>query len=94
MTGTHDMFAALKPPRKVPEKLMHVCEAAGCCEEDGTGAMVRMLCARCGYETKWLYLETVTAAKRGIACPHCNENARPRNEPGSLADHAERTEAP
>jgi hypothetical protein len=66
------MFAELKPPRKAPEKLMHVCDAGGCCDEDGSGAMVRMQCKRCGHETGWLYLATVTEAKRGKPCPVCN----------------------
>ena len=66
------MFADLKPPRQAPRKLMHVCDASGCCEEDGTGAMVRMKCPRCDHETEWLYLRTVTEAKRGLPCPKCN----------------------
>ena len=38
MRRTPDMFAALKPPRKRPEKLMHVCDVGGCSDEDGSGA--------------------------------------------------------
>lgn len=72
---THDLFASLKPPRAKPRKLMHVSEAAGCCEEDGTGAMVRMNCKRCGHESDWLYFQTVTEAKRGMPCPVCNEES-------------------
>lgn len=87
MPRTPDMFAELKPPRKAPEKLMHVCDAAGCCEEDGTGAMVRMECKRCGHETGWLYLATVTEAKRGKPCPVCNAtpNAALTGSDGSAA---------
>jgi len=67
------MFAELKPPRKAPQKLMHVCDARGdCCGDDGSGATVRMQCVRCGYETGWLDFLTVTEAKRGIPCPKCN----------------------
>ena len=66
------MFAELKPPRQTPKKLMHVSDAGGCCEEDGGGAMVRMQCKRCGYESGWLFLGTVTEAKRGKPCPVCN----------------------
>jgi hypothetical protein len=75
MPRTLDMFAELKPPRKPPSKLMHVCDANGCCEEDGTGAMVRMRCKRCGYESQWLYLGSVTEAKRGKPCPDCNKTS-------------------
>lgn len=73
MPRTLDMFAELKPPRKTPSKLMHVCDAGGCCEEDGNGAMVCMSCKRCGYESEWLYLASVTEAKRGKPCPVCNK---------------------
>lgn len=73
MSRTPDMFAELKPPRKTPQKLMHVCDSGGCCEEDGSGAMVRMQCKRCSYESEWLYLGSVTEAKRGKPCPVCNE---------------------
>lgn len=66
------MFAELKPPRQAPRKLMHVSDASGCADEDGSGAMVRMTCRRCDYESEWLYLPTVTEAKRGIPCPKCN----------------------
>ncbi|MES2347071.1 MAG: hypothetical protein V4641_05810 [Pseudomonadota bacterium] len=68
-----DMFAALRPPRAKPQKLMHVCDAAGSCCEEGGGAMVRMHCARCDYETEWLTFATATEANRGIPCPRCNE---------------------
>ena len=74
MTRTPDMFQELKPPRKAPQKLMHVCDVGGCCEEDGSGEMVRMSCKRCGYESRWLYLGSVTEAKRGKPCPVCNAN--------------------
>lgn len=59
-------------PRKAPKKLMHVCDSGGPCEEDGSGAMVRMQCKRCSYESEWLYLGSVTEAKRGKPCPVCN----------------------
>lgn len=66
------MFAELKPPRKAPEKLMHVSDARGdCCGEDD-GAVVRMQCRRCGHETDWLHFATTTEAKRGKPCPVCN----------------------
>lgn len=70
-----DMFAELKPPRAKPRKLMHVCDAAGACCEEGTGAMVRMQCHRCDHITEWLTFDRVTDAKRGIPCPKCSEAA-------------------
>lgn len=76
LTGTIDMFADLKPPRATPRRLMHVCDAGdGCCENE-TPISVRYACARCGHETEWVNATTVTEAKRGIPCPHCN--AAPR----------------
>ena len=73
MVITVDMFQSLKPKRNNPRKLMHVCDSSGCCEEDGSGAMVRMFCKRCEYESNWLYLNTVTEAKKGLPCPICNQ---------------------
>lgn len=72
MPRTPDMFPDLKPPRQAPRKLMHVSDASGCCDEEGRGALVRMECRRCGYESGWLDLPSVTAAKRGLPCPTCS----------------------
>lgn len=66
------LFQDMKPPRRAYRKLMHVCDSAGCTEEDGTGAMVRMRCKRCAYESDWLAFDTITEAKRGLICPVCN----------------------
>lgn len=90
MGRTADMFAELKPPRAKPQKLMHVCDAAGCCEEDGSGAMVRMECPRCHHETEWLAFRTVTEAKRGIPCPRCNVTSTARhNRPAEAGGRSE-----
>lgn len=59
-----------KKTRKTPEKLMHVYDAGG--SESGDCIAV-FLCGRCGHETDWLNVGTVTAAKRGIPCPECNK---------------------
>ena len=75
MARTADMFADLKPPRQAPRKLMHVFDASGPCDEELRGAMVRMHCSRCGYESPWLDLPSVTAAKRGLPCPTCSAAA-------------------
>lgn len=76
MARTPDMFQELKPKRKAPQKLMHVCDAGGWSHEEG-GAMVRLLCKLCKHETEWLYLDTVTEAKRGKPCPNCNSATHP-----------------
>jgi len=54
--------------RRPYRKLAHVADA-GC-------DALRFECARCGWDSDWLRLSlSVTAAKRGIPCPVCN-NAR------------------
>ncbi len=73
---TPDLFPGTKP-RAQPRKLMHVCDASGCGDEDGSGALVRMRCTRCGAETGWITLPTVTEAKRGIPCEQCNRRIEP-----------------
>jgi DNA-directed RNA polymerase subunit RPC12/RpoP len=68
-----DLFAELKPPRKAPQKLMHVCDVDdNCCCDDGSTWPVKFKCSRCGHETDWVEPRTVTEAKRGIPCPVCN----------------------
>ncbi|MDD2748654.1 hypothetical protein [Acidithiobacillus thiooxidans] len=67
---TEDLFPDLKPPRRKPRKLMHVCDAYG----DGPDHVhVCFRCSRCGHETDWIDGLTVTEAKRGIPCPMCNK---------------------
>ena len=73
---TPDLFPGTKP-RAIRRHLMHVCEAAGCGDDDGSGALVRMRCAKCGGETGWITLPTVTHAKRGIPCEQCNRSITP-----------------
>jgi len=72
------MFGELKPPRKAPQKLMHVCDAgnSSCGPVDGSSAVVKFSCRRCGHESEWLFGFTVTEAKRGIPCPVCNKQER------------------
>jgi DNA-directed RNA polymerase subunit RPC12/RpoP len=67
-----DLFAELKPPRKAPQKLMHVWDVDGSCCCDESPAPVKYKCSRCGHETDWIEPRTVTEAKRGIPCPVCN----------------------
>lgn len=75
MSKTVDMFAELKPPRKKPSKLMHVCDAGnevGGAATESKRHVVRFSCSRCGHETDWMIVESVTEGKRGIPCPQCN----------------------
>lgn len=72
MARTLEMF---EKPRKKREWLMHVTDCAnGNCGplEDGE-QIVSMLCARCGYESEWISMPSVTVAKRGLPCPKCNQ---------------------
>lgn len=76
MPRTEDMFADLKPPRQKPRKLMHVFDAGnevGCGSAGSSRHVVRFKCYRCGHETDWMLVETVSEAKRGIPCPQCND---------------------
>jgi hypothetical protein len=53
---------------------MHVSDAGQCdsgAREDLGKPLCRLECAKCGAETKWLVFDTVTEAKRGVACPRC-----------------------
>lgn len=59
-----------RPPRKRPQKLMHVCDAG----DGGEGKpVVQMKCIHCDYQSEWLVFDTVTEAKRGLPCPNCNQ---------------------
>ena len=71
MVRTLDMF---DKPRKKREWLMHVvdCANGNCGELEDGEQVVAMKCARCGHESGWISLPSVTAAKRGLPCPKCN----------------------
>lgn len=59
-----------RQPRRV---LMHVIDAGGGCgDEPGTHEVV-MQCGKCGYETGWITVRTVTEGRRGRPCPKCNQ---------------------
>lgn len=76
MKSQPDMFP--KPPRKKPRVLMHVEDAGGSCSggSEDTGLWVLMKCATCGYGEE-RYDLSVTEAKRGTACPKCNNGPSP-----------------
>jgi len=69
-----DLFG--QKPRRPPRQLMHVSDAGDSCSDDSDDAVIaKFACKRCGHETDWIELGTVTEARRGIPCPCCN-NAR------------------
>lgn len=70
--NSYDLFPRERKPRAKPRKLMHICDAAGDCGDQDTGAVVRMQCPRCGHITDWVTFDRVTDAKRGMPCPRCN----------------------
>ena len=85
-------------PRKKHEWLMHVidCGNGNCGVLDDGEQFVLLKCNRCGNESEWITLPSVTAAKRGIPCPVCNlmvSNAEVRGdaESGVPRSAAERT---
>ena len=67
MARTLEMF---DKPRKKREYLMHVCDSNS--DDDGIQD-VRFKCYRCGAETDWMEIPTITEAKRGIPCERCNK---------------------
>ena len=82
-------------PRKKNEWLMHVTD----CGDGNYGAQndneqfVLLKCNRCGNESGWITLPSVTAAKRGIPCPKCNtvpnaELSGERSESASMTRYA------
>ena len=69
-----DLFPETKPKRRLPRNLMHVIDAgdSGCASDTDVGGIARFQCKRCGTKTEWITYRTVTEAKRGIPCDHCN----------------------
>lgn len=69
---TIDMFGK---QRKKHEWLMHVtgCGNGNCGPLEDGEQFVSMMCGRCGNESGWIVLPSMTVAKRGIPCPKCNE---------------------
>lgn len=63
-------------PRRPRRVLMHVIDAGpwdGCGEPGRLGShLVRMQCPRCGHETDWIGVQSVTEGRRGKPCPECN----------------------
>lgn len=55
-----------KPKRRMRGQLMHVSDAG-----HADGLIVTFRCKKCGYESDWLKVDTVTEAKKGLPCPSC-----------------------
>lgn len=66
-----DLFPETKPPRRCARALMRVYDAGDC----NAGHIVQFRCARCGYDSGWVHVRTITEAKRGLPCPRCNAEA-------------------
>lgn len=67
MTAAPDLFDP--PPRAAPRVLMHAVDAGSF--PDGRDA-AHFRCRRCAHDTGWIYA-TRSEARRGIACPFCND---------------------
>ncbi|KJS38257.1 MAG: hypothetical protein VR70_10510 [Rhodospirillaceae bacterium BRH_c57] len=57
-------------PRRKPRVMMHVYDAG---EVPGMGCAICLRCARCGHDTDWVLMRTLSEDKRGRPCPNCNE---------------------
>jgi len=62
----------LRLPRRPRRFLMHVCDSG--CNGPDPGFNAQFECDRCGHVSEWMGT-TLTAARRGIPCPLCNEAA-------------------
>lgn len=74
MAKTLDLFpdsivnldSIVKVERKKPRVMMHVFDAGDC--------IARYRCSKCGIQTWWLPVTTITEGKRGVPCGTCNQN--------------------
>lgn len=66
--GTGRLFPKGLAPRRPRVIRMHVVDAG-----NGEESMVAEFeCKRCGHNSGWVTIETVTEGRRGIPCPKCN----------------------
>jgi len=72
---TINMFYEPKSLRKKARKLMHVVDA-GISDFKGECHIALFKCPRCGYESQWMCVDTITEAKRGKPCPECNKERK------------------
>ena len=64
------LFELPARPRAPRQWRMHVIDAGY--GDDRHHHLVRMACQRCGHETDWFVVRTVTEGKAGKPCPLCN----------------------
>jgi len=64
MARQQALFVLPPKPRVVR---MHVFDAG-----EATGLIACFRCDRCGHETDWTGIATVTEGRRGLPCPTCN----------------------
>ena len=63
----------LPPKERAPRQvLMHVTDAGETGFEERGAHSVCLKCAKCGHETGWVTVQSVTEGKRGKPCPICN----------------------
>lgn len=65
---TTDLFPSTKPPRAKPRVMAHIIDAGCSCESN----LARFRCRRCGWESEWLFVASITGGKRGTPCEKCN----------------------
>lgn len=70
-TKSPPLFDIAKP-RKSRRVMMHVTDAGETGFEDRGSHSVCMACPKCGHQTGWIAVKTVTEGKRGKPCPKCN----------------------
>jgi hypothetical protein len=63
-----DLFGEV--PRRPRVLRMHIIDAGTAENGDKIG---RYQCGRCGAETDWLEITSISASKRGIPCETCNQ---------------------
>ena len=64
----NDLFPGTKPPRAAPRVMAHVFDAGCSCETN----LARFECKRCGWQSEWQSVASISDGKRGIPCPTCN----------------------
>jgi hypothetical protein len=58
-------------PRRPPRVMMHVSDA-GDGSYAGAPHIATFRCIKCGYETDWMPIQTISEGRRGKPCPKCN----------------------
>lgn len=66
------LFETPKKKRTKPRVLMHVFDAGNCGGCDDGEHDVCFECRKCGHQTDWVRVRTVTEGRRGVPCPKCN----------------------